>query len=88
MDNNYFVLRISRQNYLEIYFYNFTYFIYPDLTYPVCFTIPLIKYQTIICLLSICKLVNDCSTTHKFYLGKEIFKAQIAFKLNQDYIQD
>nr|YP_009395553.1 hypothetical protein [Vertebrata isogona]ARW64660.1 hypothetical protein [Vertebrata isogona] len=31
--------------------------------------------------------VTYCSTEHKIYLGKEIFKAQISFSLNQQYIQ-
>ncbi len=88
MDNNYFVLRVSKENHIEIYFYNFNSFACLDTIYPICFITPLVEYKKIIHILSICKIINNCSTAHKFYLGKEIFKAQLAFKLNQDYIQD
>ena len=88
MDNNYFVLRISVKNQLQIYFYNIKSCYYLNLHYPICFDLSLNQYNQIIYLLSICKLVHECSTSHKFYLGKEIFKAQLAIKLKHNYIQD
>nr|YP_009396163.1 hypothetical protein [Melanothamnus harveyi]ARW65432.1 hypothetical protein [Melanothamnus harveyi] len=88
MDNNYFVLRISEENSLKIYFYNHNSFKYLTLNYPICFNLLLNQDDQVIHLLSIYEPVNKCSTLHKLYLGKEIFKAQLAIHFNQYYIQD
>jgi len=88
VDNNYFILRASVKNQLQIYFYNIKSCNYWNLNYPICFNMSLNKYHQAIYLLSVCKLVHECSTSHKFYLGKEIFKAQLAIKLKHVYIQD
>lgn len=88
MDNNYFVLRISGKNSLKIYFYNHNSLKYLTLNYPICFNFLLNQDDQIINLLCICEPINKCSTLHKLYLGKEIFKAQLAIKLDQYYIQD
>lgn len=88
MDDNYFVLRISVNNQLRIYFYNITSYKYLNLKYPICFNLSLNQDHQATYLLSICRLVHECSTSHKFYLGKEIFKAQLAIKLKHIYIQD
>nr|QVQ56712.1 hypothetical protein [Erythrocystis saccata] len=86
MDNNFFILRVFNQNIIEIYIYNNSLQI--NKHYPICFVFYSCDFQQISSILSICNHIINCSTTHKFYLGKEIFKAQISMKLNQYYIQD
>ncbi len=88
MDNNYFLLRISVYNKLEVYFYNLKLYKYCSLIYPICFNLSLIQYDQVVWLLSLCKPLDECSTSHKLYLGKEIFKAQLAIHLQHCYIQD
>nr|YP_009394305.1 hypothetical protein [Leptosiphonia brodiei]ARW62867.1 hypothetical protein [Leptosiphonia brodiei] len=88
MDNNFFIVRVFQQTIIEIYFYNNNNLLKVDQCYPICFVFYLGDFSQITYLLSLCDEIFHCSTIHKFYLGKEIFKAQISIQLNQCYIQD
>ncbi len=86
-DNNYFLIKTLQQNYIELrYFYNNvnTYNLY---NYPVCFIIKYSNLDKISVLLSAFFFTDLCSTEHKIYLGKELYKAKISILLNQLYIQ-
>lgn len=88
MDNNFFTVRVLRQTIIEIYFYNKNNFLKVNKCYPICFVFYLGNFSQITYLLSLCDEISYCSTIHKLYLGKEIFKAQISIQLNQYYVQD
>nr|YP_009394514.1 hypothetical protein [Vertebrata thuyoides]ARW63076.1 hypothetical protein [Vertebrata thuyoides] len=86
MDNSYFIISIVNKKNIQIYYYEHKYFIKTNY-YPVCFFVPFYNFEKIILLIIKYNKIRYCSTEHKIYLGKEIFKAQISFNLNQRYIQ-
>nr|YP_009393891.1 hypothetical protein [Polysiphonia sertularioides]ARW62453.1 hypothetical protein [Polysiphonia sertularioides] len=88
MDNNYFILHVAKTKSIEIHYFSHTNSVSSSLYYPICFLISPIYISKINSLLSILSKLSQCSTSHKLYLGKEIYKAQIAINLNQLYIQD
>nr|ARW60571.1 hypothetical protein [Polysiphonia sp.] len=87
MDRNYLMISVFNQETIEAYYlyncdssknlYN----------YPVCFVVCFTKTNQMFKLLSNFSSIDNFSTEHKMYLGKEIFKAQIAIYLKQIYIQ-
>nr|YP_009399273.1 hypothetical protein [Kapraunia schneideri]ARW68879.1 hypothetical protein [Kapraunia schneideri] len=90
MDNTYFSLRIVRDHNIEIYLYchNYQNSLFIHKYYPICFIFNTDDFNKIVSLLSICLYFIYCSSNHKLYLGKEIYKALITIKINQPYIQD
>lgn len=87
MDNSYFIIRIVNKRVIEIHYCEYKDYLKKN-SYPVCFYIYLHDFDIIISLLMKYIKVTNCSTEHKVYLGKEIFKAQISCNLHQQYIQD
>ena len=88
MDNTYFSLRIIRNHNIEIYCYNYRNSVFICKYYPICFILNTCDFNKTVSLLSICLYFINCSSNHKLYLGKEIYKALIAIQINQSYIQD
>nr|YP_009395349.1 hypothetical protein [Polysiphonia infestans]ARW64329.1 hypothetical protein [Polysiphonia infestans] len=88
MDNSYFVIRISKQTKIEIYFYNYKTNFKSNNYYPICFIANSCDFQEIINLLNSYAKFTNCSAIHNMYLGREVFKAQVSIQLNQIYIQN
>nr|YP_009396572.1 hypothetical protein [Vertebrata australis]ARW65758.1 hypothetical protein [Vertebrata australis] len=88
MDNNYFIISTTSKTVITIYYYEHTNLTKKKIFYPVCFLVPLYNFDIIILLLVRYIKICNCSTEHKIYLGREIFKAQISLNLCQKYIQN
>nr|ARW68669.1 hypothetical protein [Palisada sp.] len=87
MDESYLIVRINNKKNIELhcFFFNNVKFRY---NYPTCFTIYFEQLNDCFYLLSLCYCFNILSTPHKLYVGMEIFKAYLAVKLSQSYIQE
>lgn len=88
MDNSFFIVRVFKQTIIEVYLYSYKNSLQPNKHYPICFVFYSDNFSQMTYLLSLCNNIINCSSIHKFYLGKEIFKAQISIQLNQYYVQD
>nr|YP_009394723.1 hypothetical protein [Polysiphonia elongata]ARW63285.1 hypothetical protein [Polysiphonia elongata] len=88
MDNSFFIIRVCEQKIIEVYFYSYKNSLQNNKHYPICFVCQLYDFSQMVNLLSLCNNIINCSSIHKFYLGKEIFKAQISIQLQQYYVQD
>lgn len=87
IDNNYFTIKIVEQHYLEVRYFYYDLYEYKLQNYPVCFIIKFSNLDKIYSLLSVFIFTRLCSTQHKMYLGKELYKAKICILLNQPYVQ-
>ena len=88
IDNNYFLIRRLEKDSIELlYFYDIRYTnnLYK---YPLCFIINDIDFNSISILLSAFSYIHMCSTEHKMYLGKEIYKLKLCIMLDQPYFQN
>lgn len=87
MDNLYFLIRVSSNQLIELYCikYSLNNLNY-NYIYPICFTASTSK--NILYLLNFHKLVNYISIYHALYLGRELYKAEIALFTKQKYIQE
>lgn len=74
-DNSNIELRFLQYDY-SILFYN----------YPICFTAS--NASVMFALLFKNGILQHFSSAHLLYLGKELFKAEISFLLQQKYIQE
>nr|YP_009398219.1 hypothetical protein [Thaumatella adunca]ARW67405.1 hypothetical protein [Thaumatella adunca] len=88
MDNNYSLIRILNQEMIELCCFNNNYSCNCIYHYPICFTVHFSSVYRMFVLLSIFSGTDLLSTQHKLYLGKEIFKAHLSIKLEQNYIQE
>nr|YP_009397815.1 hypothetical protein [Sonderella linearis]ARW67001.1 hypothetical protein [Sonderella linearis] len=87
MDQNYNIICIGQNKFIELYYFNFnTCYDTEIILYPVCFSAA--NTYLLFNLISLYNKFNIISTNHKLYLGKELFKAEVAIKINQIYIQD
>lgn len=87
MDHNYLIIRVDGQQNIELHYF----FVSPiklKYNYPTCITIHFDKLNNCFSLLSLCYCFNILSTSHKLYIGVEIFKAHLSLKLSQSYIQE
>lgn len=96
MDSIYCLIKIKYNQYIELRIYSpndlsankktsSTRLIY-KYSYPLCFTASNSKILFI--LLSYYNRLNVLSYSHLLYLGKEIYKAEVALQLGQVYIQE
>ncbi len=87
IDNNYFLIRTLKQNIVEVRCLYASNNIKGFYKYPLCFIVNYDKLSHISILLSLFLHLHLCSTEHKMYLGKEIYKIKISIVLNQIYVQ-
>jgi len=90
MDNFYCLIKIiNNTEKIEIYCFRHFIKISDNKTfnsYPLCFTA--YDFNSIFLLLSLHYLLNLLSLPHILYLGKELFKAELALFSEQIYIQE
>nr|WGH13047.1 hypothetical protein [Echinothamnion sp.] len=86
IDNNYVVIRVLNQEKIEVYYFNQinNNNIY---NYPICFITYFNYINQMFVILSIFVNIQNFSTYHKLYLGKEILSANLCINLKQLYIQ-
>lgn len=91
MDSFYCLVRIILNKQLSLYYLNrrssskLTYKI-KRINYPICFTAKSAK--NMIKLLSLHSYFDLIASNHAFYLGVELYKAELSLFLKQIYIQD
>jgi len=88
MDNYYCLIKIvQNKQRIEVYFVNsdcsLKKFLY---NYPMCFTAN--SLNNIILLLDSHDFINTLSLQHTLYIGKELYKAELALFSSQLYIQE
>lgn len=91
MDSCYCLVRIILNKKLCLYYLSFksshkiSYKV-KTIDYPICFTAQ--SAENIIKLLSLHAYFDLISINHAFYLGMELYKAELSFFLKQTYIQN
>nr|YP_009391610.1 hypothetical protein [Laurenciella marilzae]ARW59754.1 hypothetical protein [Laurenciella marilzae] len=87
MDCSYLIVRIEDKKNIELHCF-FLNTVRLKYRYPTCMTIHADKLNDGFHLVSLCNRFNILSTSHKLYIGIEIFKACLAIKLDQTYVQE
>lgn len=91
MDSCYCLVRIILNKKLSLYYLNFkssckiSYKV-KKIDYPICFTAK--SAENILKLLSLHSYFDLISINHAFYLGIEVYKAELSLFLKQIYIQN
>nr|YP_010951498.1 hypothetical protein RU987_pgp143 [Laurencia catarinensis]WMP12437.1 hypothetical protein [Laurencia catarinensis] len=87
MDKSYLIIRIDEQQNIELHYF-FISSMKIKYNYPTCITVHFDKLKSCFSLVSLCYCFNMLSTSHKLYIGAEVFKAYLSVKFSQHYIQE
>nr|WMP11800.1 hypothetical protein [Laurencia australis]WMP12011.1 hypothetical protein [Laurencia australis] len=87
MDNSYLIIRIDQQHNIELHCF-FVSSMKIKYHYPTCITIYFNKLHSSFSLVDLCYCFDILSTSHKLYIGAEVFKAYLSVKFSQSYIQE
>ena len=81
-EQNYFIIRaIHDKNVILIFYYNAS-----SSNYPACFTTS--SSTLAFRLMCLCDCFNNLSISHLLYLSRELYKAELAIYMKQNYVQD
>ena len=86
MDCNYVIIRAVKKR-VELCFFSPKRFNQYNI-YPICFTEDYNNINSMFNLISLCDFFHSLSSSHKLYIGMELFKATLCIKLLQSYIQE